>query len=59
MTQKQQDEKDMKAIAAAYLLTMRCKGGRLINRDYICLHCKSSNPEDECNQPITVKKVAL
>ena len=59
MTQKQQDNKDIKAIAAAYVLTMRCKGGRLIHRDYICLHCRSSNPEEECNQPTTVKKPEL
>ena len=31
--------------------TTTCKGGRIIVSGYICPHCDSASPSDECNAP--------
>ena len=29
----------------------RCAGGRIIHRTYCCLHCGSSDPNEDCGVP--------
>lgn len=30
----------------------RCAGGRVVARGYVCPHCDSINPSEDCGEPI-------
>lgn len=42
------DKEDALDIAQDYLVLTRCVSGRLIVKDLICPHCRSSNPSGKC-----------
>ena len=48
-----QDYWDMKGLVDSYLYPVRCKGGRIVRRDYQCSHCHSENPTKLCKEPMT------
>lgn len=43
-----QDEKDTIVVAHTVANMNRCIGGRIVCEGYICPHCGSANPTEQC-----------
>lgn len=43
-----QDAKDKMNLAVIYLPLVRCVGGRIVHKSYVCPWCDSNEPSEEC-----------
>jgi hypothetical protein len=50
-----QDMKDVFTLADTHMFLTRCIGGRLQNDGFVCPHCSSYNPDNQCNSPMVAK----
>ena len=53
----EQYQRDIMALARAYLLLELCSGGRPVVQGYCCLHCGADNSVQKCKQPLEPRHV--
>ena len=46
---RQRDRNEKLIVASLYLDTVRCVGGHIVHRGYVCPHCNSTEPSEECH----------